>query len=222
MGKKYLVYIETKGDPITRRGPVAHVPGLPGASARGKTIEEAKEQIRDAIKEYLRLLRDVGEPVPRYSEGIELEFEEVESTTFLTDYDALRPNEMETLFRWMAISRQELMDLVKDLSEDGVDWKLNEDESSIREILCHLAEADLWYTDRLKQWPEAPLFRLAAARGVALERLRDLTEAKRASVTTFGGEEWTPRKVMRRMLEHEREHIHQIRELLAARRDKPA
>ena len=57
----------------------------------------------------------------------------------------------------------------------------------------------------------------AAARGVALERLRDLTGAKRASVTTFGGEEWTPRKVMRRMLEHEREHIHEIRELLAAK-----
>ena len=217
MAKKYLVYIETGGDPITRQGPVAHVPDLPGASARGETIEEAKEKIRDAIKEYVRLLRDVGERVPRYSEGIELEFEEVDGTTFLTDYDALRPNEMETLFRWMAISRQELMDLVKELPEETTDWKPTEEASSIREILCHLAEADLWYTDRLKQWPEAPLFRLAAARGVALERLRDLSEEKRASVTTFGGEEWTPRKVMRRMLEHEREHIHEIRELLAAK-----
>ena len=109
------------------------------------------------------------------------------------------------------------MDLVKDLPEETIDWKVNEDAFSIREILCHLAEADLWYTDRLKRWPEAPLFRLAAARGVALERLRDLSEEKRASVTTFGGEEWTPRKVMRRMLEHEREHIHEIRELLAAK-----
>ena len=130
---------------------------------------------------------------------------------------------MEMLFRWMAISRQELMDLVKELPEAVMDWKPDEEEaSSIREILCHLAEADLWYTDRLKQWPEAPLFRLAAARGVALERLRDLTEQKRASVTTFGGEEWTPRKVMRRMLEHEREHIHEIRGVLAARQKKSA
>ena len=198
---------------------MAHVPALPGASARGETVEEAKEKIRDAITEYLRLLRDVGEPVPRASEGIELEFEEVDSTTFLTDYDALRPNEMETLFRWMAISRQELMDLVKELPEEAVNRK-PESGNSIREILCHLAEADLWYTDRLKQWPEAPLFRLAAARGVALERLRELTESKRAGVTTFEGEEWTPRKVMRRMLEHEREHIHEIRALLAAKQSK--
>ena len=217
MSKKYLVYIETGGDPITRPGPVAHVPDLPGASARGETIEEAKEKIRDAVKEYVRLLRDVGEQVPRYSEGIELEFEEVDGTTFLTDYDGLRPNEMETLFRWMAISRQELMDLVKELPEKMMDYKANEEAGSIREILCHLAESDLWFTDRLMQWPEAPLFRLAAARGVALERLRDMSEERRASVTTFEGEDWTPRKVVRRMLEHEREHIHEIRDLLAAK-----
>ena len=217
MAKKYLVYIESEGDPITIKGPLAHVPGLPGAAARGKTVAEAKENVRQAIQEYVRLLRDVGEAVPRVSDGIELEFQEVDSTTFLTDYDTLRPNEMETIFRWMAISRQELMDLVKDLPEETLTWKKNEDTLSISEILCHLAEADLWYTDRLRQWPQAPIFRLAAARGVALERLRDLSEDKRATVTTFDGQEWTPRKVMRRILEHEREHIHQIKELLAAK-----
>jgi predicted RNase H-like HicB family nuclease/uncharacterized damage-inducible protein DinB len=214
---KYLVYIEKTGDPIAHQGVVAHVPALPGASARGETVEEVKKNIREVIKEYLRLLRDVGESVPRFSEGIDLDFEEVDSTTFLTDYDTLRPNEMEMLFRWMAVSRQELMDLVRDLPEEAFDLKEDENSMSIREILCHLAEADLWYTDRLKRWPEAPLYRLAAARGVALERLRDLSESKRASVTSYEGEEWTPRKVMRRMLEHEREHIHRIRELLASR-----
>lgn len=216
---EYLVYIETKGDPVTSKGPVAHVPALPGASARGQTVAEAKEKIREAIEAYLALLRDVGEPVPKAGEELHLEFEEVETTTFLTDYDALRPNEMETLFRWLAISRQELMDLIKGLPAEGFEWKTDDTTCSIRETLCHLAEADLWYTDRLKRWPEAPLFRLAAARGVALERLRALAEADRASVTVYEGEEWTPRKIMRRMLEHERESIHQIRALLAT---KPA
>jgi predicted RNase H-like HicB family nuclease/uncharacterized damage-inducible protein DinB len=214
---EYLVYIETKGDPITAKGPVAHVPALPGALARGQTVAEAKEKIRAAIETYLTLLRDVGEPVSKADDDIHLEFEEVDSTTFLTDYDALRPNEMETLFRWLAISRQELMDLVKGLPAEAFDWKLDDDMSSIREILCHVAEADLWYTDRLKRWPEAPLFRLAAARGVALERLRALTETERAGITVYEGEEWTPRKIMRRMLEHERGGIDQIRALLTAR-----
>jgi predicted RNase H-like HicB family nuclease/uncharacterized damage-inducible protein DinB len=213
---KYLVYIETVGDPITVKGPVAHVPALPGASARGKTVEEAKEHIRVAIEEYLSLLRDVGEPVPKASEDVRLEFEEVNTTTFLTDYDAIHPNEMETLFRWMAVSRQELMDLVKNLPEDAFEWKHDDDTPRIRDILCHMAEADLWYTDRLKQWPEAPLFRLAATRGVALERLRALSDKDRARATIHEGEEWTPRKVVRRMLEHEREHITQLRKLIEA------
>lgn len=213
---KYLVYIETSGDPMSESGPVAHVPALPGASARGETIQAAKENIRAAIESYLSLLRDVGEPVPKASEEIFLDFEEVDGSTFLTDYDALRRNEMETLFRWMAVSRQELMDLVKDLPEETLAWRLDDNSPSIRDILCHIAEADLWYTERLKQWPEAPLFRLAAARGVALERLRALSETERAGVTLHDGEEWTPRKIMRRILEYEREKIDQIRAMLAA------
>lgn len=215
---KYLVYVETVGDLINQKGPLAHVPALPGAAARGKTIEEAKENIRTAIVEYLQLLRNVGEPVPRASEGIQLDFEMVEQTTFLTDYDALRPNEMETLLRWMAISRQELMDLIKSLPEEALNWIPEDETRSLREILNHIAEADLRYTDRLKQWPEAPLYQLAATRGVALERLRALTEAERAAVTVHDGEEWTPRKVIRRMLEHEREHIAQLKGWLEAYR----
>ena len=219
---KYLVYIETIGDPITIKGPVAHVPALPGASARGETIEEAKENVRVAIEEYLSLLRDVGEPVPKASEDIYLEFEEADSTTFLTDYDALHPNEMETLFRWMAVSRQELMDLVKSLPEEASDWEPEDGTPAMRDILCHMAEADLWYTDRLKQWPEAPLFRLAATRGVALERLRALTDQDRSRVTFHEGEEWTIRKVIRRMLEHEREHVAQLRQLIEAYQNRSA
>lgn len=213
---EYLVYLETKGDSMTPAGPAAHVPALPGAAARGQTLEQAKQKVREAVNSYLALLRDAGEPVPEAGEAIHLEFEETDTTTFLTDYDALRPNEMETLFRWLAISRQELMELVRNLPEAALTWKQDDQGPSIHEVLCHLAEADLWYTDRLKRWPEAPLFRLAAARGVALERLRALTGADLAKMTTYDGAEWTPRKIMRCMLEYERESIDQIRALRAA------
>ncbi|HFB52140.1 MAG TPA: DinB family protein, partial [Anaerolineae bacterium] len=148
-------------------------------------------------------------------EGLNFEFEEVDSTTFPTDFDPLHPNELEALLRWMAVSRQELVDLVRDLPEEALTWKPDDDNRSIRDILFHLAEADVWYTDRLKQWPEAPLFRLAAARSVALERLRAASNTDAGIVTTHDGEEWTPRKIVRRMLEHEREHIQQIRAMLA-------
>jgi predicted RNase H-like HicB family nuclease/uncharacterized damage-inducible protein DinB len=214
---KYLVYIESIGDPMTGKGSTAHIPKLPGASARGATLEEAQEKIHAAIADYLTLLRDVGEPVPRAGEGIELEFEVVDQTTFPTDYDRLTPNELEMLIRWMAISRQELVDLVKGLQAEELDWKKDEATPSIRDHLCHIAEADLWYTDRLKRWPEATLFRLAATRGVALERLRGLDEKHLNGFTIYDGKKWTPRKIIRRMLEHEREQMQQIRELMAAK-----
>jgi len=217
MSKQYLVYIETIGDPLTEEGYVAHVPALPGASAGGKTLEEAQTNIRQAIIDYLALLRGVGEQVPRASEGLGFDFEEVNSTTFPTDYDAIHPNEMEVLFRWMAVSRQELVDLLKNLAVEDLEWQPDPEAASIKDILYRIAEADLWYTDRLERWPEAPLFRLAAARGVALERLRATSEGVRANVVTYQGEDWTPRKIIRRMLEHEREHIRQIKDRLAAR-----
>ena len=47
----------------------------------------------------------------------------------------------------------------------------------------------------------------------AFASLRGLTDADRGRVTVHYGEEWTPRKVARRALEHEREHLAQIREL---------
>jgi len=214
---EYLVYIESSGDPITAKGPVAHVPALPGASVRGETIEEAKEKVREAIESYLHLLREAGEPVPRVGGGIHLTFEETEKTTFHTDYSALGAEEIDMLLRWLSISRQELVDLLKGLSEEALDWQPDDNTPSIHDVLYRIAEADLWYTDRLKQWPESALFRLAAARGVALERLRALPKDKWTEITVYGSEKWTPRKVIRRMLEYERENIHQIKTLLAAR-----
>lgn len=214
---KFLVYLETVGDAVTSKGAGAHVPSLPGASVRAKSVDEARQKIRGAVEEYLRLLREVGEPVPRVSDGLLFDFEESDTTTFPTDFDALRLNEMETMLRWLAVSRQELLGLVKDMSEADMSRQPADDAASIKDILHQLAEADIWYTDRLEKWPEAVLFRLAAARGVALERLRGLTEAQRAQTTIFDGEEWTPRKVIRRMLEHERECVQQIKEILATR-----
>jgi len=212
---EYTVYIEIKGDPITPKGPIAHVPTLPGASAQGQTIEEAKEKIRESVRSYLALLSEAGEAVPEEDEPIQLEFEEIDNATLPTDYNALHPNELENLLRWMAISRQDLMSLVNDLPAETLDWKASQETPSIGEILYQIAEADLWYTDRLKKWPEAPLFRLAAARSVALERLRNLTEKEWSGITIYNKQRWTLRKILRRMLEYEREQIHQIRVILS-------
>jgi len=42
----------------------AYVPDLPGCVATGKTIEETRQQINEAIEFHLRGLREDGLPVP--------------------------------------------------------------------------------------------------------------------------------------------------------------
>jgi hypothetical protein len=66
---------------------------------------------------------------------------------------------------------------------------------------------------RLTAWPADVLERLAATRDLLTSSLRGLTDADRGRTTVHYGEEWTPRKVARRALEHEREHLAQIREI---------
>jgi hypothetical protein len=58
------------------------------------------------------------------------------------------------------------------------------------------------------------VWRISAARALALQHLQNVPADQRARVTNHDGEDWTPRKAARRMLEHEREHLAQIREML--------
>ena len=42
----------------------AYVPDLPGCMSTGKTLEETKTNIRDAILGHLQTLREYGDPIP--------------------------------------------------------------------------------------------------------------------------------------------------------------
>jgi len=212
---RYVVYVEVNEETLADGGPLAHVPALPGATARGKTVQEAVENLRRSLTDYLRLLRDAGEEVPRAGEGLELKVEETESDTLVTDYDHINTPEMEKLIEWLSLSRQQLVNTLRELPPEAWDWRPDEESWTLGQIVTHIANADLYYTDRLTPWPEAPLLRLAATRGVALERLRSLSEEERNRIITFNKSKWTARKVIRRMLEHEREHLVQIRERIA-------
>jgi predicted RNase H-like HicB family nuclease len=43
---------------------VAECPALPGCISQGRTREEALDNIREAIRGYLKSLEDAGEPIP--------------------------------------------------------------------------------------------------------------------------------------------------------------
>ena len=49
----------------------AYVPDLPGCVATGQTIEEAEQQIREAIDLHLRGMREDGLPIPEPSSSVD-------------------------------------------------------------------------------------------------------------------------------------------------------
>jgi predicted RNase H-like HicB family nuclease len=60
---RYTVIIEK--EPTTDWG--AYVPDLPGCVAVGKTEDEVKQLIREAIELHLRGMREDGDPIPEPS-----------------------------------------------------------------------------------------------------------------------------------------------------------
>jgi predicted RNase H-like HicB family nuclease len=51
--------------PAEEGGFWAEVPALPGCLSQGETIEEALENIKEAIESHVIALRDEGEEIPR-------------------------------------------------------------------------------------------------------------------------------------------------------------
>jgi len=86
-------------------------------------------------------------------------------------------------------------------------------------IVRHLATAEQWYFQNIDQVPDGdtpddPLERFAWIRAFSLRMLPTL--ADREIRGDRGGAGWTPRKVLRRMIWHERDHTRQIAVILAA------
>ena len=45
----------------------AYVPDVPGCIATGKSIEETRQKLIDALEGHLELMRQAGEPIPQPS-----------------------------------------------------------------------------------------------------------------------------------------------------------
>jgi len=239
---RYSVYLEIGDDGRC----MTHVLDLPGCIVRASTRDEALRQLPNAIRDYHSWLRRHGEPAPPADASIEIEIagENVgfgpfdpgdAAALFPPDREPITPEEMEHYFRLMAHARADLLALVHDLPDDLLDWQLDVQSFSIRRLLRHLGNAEEWYVSRLvspdtlpPEWEhdeDLPIFEfLEMERRTAVARLRQLTEEERSGVfyptywTQHPHEPWTLRKVLRRFLEHEREHTAQAREILAARR----
>jgi hypothetical protein len=91
---------------------------------------------------------------------------------------------------------------------------------SINGILGHVGGAEWWYLDRLglafprDQMPEDPQVCLEKVHDYFTTTLPKLDGVKK--VVGIDGELWSPRKILRRALWHERDHAEHIRKLITS------
>jgi len=191
------VYLDVEEGTLSEGGPLAHIPALPGCAARGRAKEEALSNLKDLLGDYLALFGKEDESLPASVADVELDVEETEALTFPEDKEPLKPEEVGTLLRKLELSRQALLDTVSGLSDQILAWKGDEDGWAIKQILEHIANAEWWYIQRLQDWPGDPFERLEATHRYLLSELGSLRPEEFGRLTTYYGQKWTPRKVLR-------------------------
>jgi hypothetical protein len=156
---------------------------------------------------------------------------------FQEDLLAVTDDELDRAIRRMAFARQDLTALTRDLPASLLDWRPPSSAMShidewrpgvrtIREIEQDIASAEFYYRTGLSdslppQESDAELFDLDLQRERPVTALRAVPAADRGRVYhpqrawQEGSEHWTMRKVLRRVIGHERFHTREIEQRLA-------
>lgn len=138
---------------------------------------------------------------------------------FRHDWKPLTAEDIRRGLLLLSWTRAELLQLLNWLSDAELDAPILHERWPLRGIFTHVANAELWYLDRLGLAPmtradlpadlPARLETPRAALRTALPRLEEVHQ-----VVGRDGEFWSPRKMLRRALWHERDHILHIRKLM--------
>jgi len=194
---------------------LAHALTLPGCAAPGPTAEAAAWALQGEVFEWLRFLAAVGEPVPAAEAELEIAVDEWlrtgarvgagESTAcFAHDLRPLEDADVDRELRWLGGLRAALLARVRRLPGDQADRPLP-GGGTVRRALEELARAQWWTLSRLGasslgEAPDRTLGRLDAAMALTVDRFSHLPPERRGLLLEIEGEEWTPRKVLRRLL----------------------
>ena len=235
--RSYSLYLESGPK---RRKTMVHVLDLPGCIAQGATTDAAMAATPGAIRAYLQFLQRHGEVVDPDSIGPTIVAAHVmegywlgngdPTPGFEPDFEALTTGELETGLRHLGWMRSEVLELLDKLPQARLDAGWDGPGRSIRGIVEHVANADATYlryivgkveglSDALRAVERGPapirpallnLWQLSAA------RLGALTESERSQPIPHGQVIWTARRGMRRMLEHQWEHLQEMYDRLGA------
>jgi predicted RNase H-like HicB family nuclease len=226
------VYIETGPK---HRKTMSHVLTLAGTTASGETTDAALENTRTAILERIAFLRRHGEEHPDPA-PIELTVAEEDTTTgflgfaagtFAPDLEPITPRDLQRQVRWAEWSREELIDAAR-AQRGGLRSGPPGKGRTPAEILAHVAGAERAYLHsvvgpveglndaikRVENSPDDPWRALARARDMLVARIVAMTPEERRAVVQRGKERRTARRMLRRTLEHEWEHVVELQSRL--------
>lgn len=218
------------------RKTMAHAVTLPGATAMGPTVDDAIEHLAAAIRVRVGFLRRHGEPFPE-PEPLELVVTEMDTSgdflgygavSFAADRAAVDADELRRDMRWLEWSRGELVEAARS-QPGGLAGHPDGKGRSAGEVLAHVAGAERGYLNALvgpvpglgaaattvERSGERPWEALALERSIVRERLAALTDDERSQVVQRGRTAQTARRTLRKMLEHEWEHVLELQARLA-------
>lgn len=211
----------------------------PGCFAYGRDSKEAQMNFPQAAREYAAWIASHGDSwlddevksvVEETFEAyfIDPSFERAEpgrdtymvESFFLHDWKPLVPHEIERALKLLAWSREDLLGLIQGLGPEKLRRTYPGERWDINGILKHIGGAEWWYQERIgypfpereDEVPSDPFERLAVVREHLTSLLPRLDGVNK--VVGLDGEIWSPRKVLRRALWHERDHTEHIRKLL--------
>ena len=220
----------------------AWVLDLPGAIAGAPVVDALHDALPLTIAEYEAWLRPHGEavePSSRWEIAETIDGEALAATggefCFAYDRQPLDRDQLERLIRYMTWSRDDLHAVIDSLPDPLLDWAppassiasadaWAPEVRTIREIMTHVLQLEIYYRDALRDGPAKGIFETAGdpapERARTLDLLRSLDDAARSHVYLpvrpgrSTAEEWTVRKLIRRVISHERVHAAEARQRL--------
>jgi predicted RNase H-like HicB family nuclease len=194
---------------------MAYALNLPGCAAVGGSPESAIAAFERTLAGWFRFLAAAGEPVPPRDAEIEVAVDEWLRTDariaagetvalFAEDLRTLSQDDAEAGVRRLGDLRGRLLARVRRRPEALLDAE-TPGGMTARQVLEELARAQWWTLSRLgatpmAEVPEKTLARLDTAMALVVDRLTTLPDEARARHLELDGEEWTARKVLRRLL----------------------
>ena len=179
-------------------------------------------------------LDDVTVEIVEFVDDVEL-LGESGGMVALFESDLEQPTEshIQQCIKYMSYQRIDLLKLISGLSPEQLNHTPPSKKRNIIQILGHICNAEEWYISRLgpeaektyeqnlgitvEQADKLPIDeRMKLVRASCVKMLQEVIPEKkgvftRAEYTSYPEEQWTAGKVLRRFLEHEREHICNIR-----------